>query len=388
MSRSKKAEIAVAGHVCLDIIPEIRTDSGVCLIEPGKLLEVGSAHLSNGGAVSNVGIALHKLGLRVRLLGKIGNDLFGRAILDRFNEIDKTLTENMIPIVGESSSYTIVINPPGSDRSFWHHPGCNDTYTANDVNCEDLKGINLFHFGYPPLMRQMVENDGKELLDLFRKVKSTGVVTSLDMAYPDPNSYSGRVDWRKILERVLPFVDIFLPSLDETRYILGYEINKEISHEILSKISGELVQFGAGIIGLKLGDRGFYLRTSKDCSRFDKIIKDVDKWSDREIYSPCYKVNVKGATGSGDATIAGFLAALFNGHSPEKAVNTAIGVGACSVEAMDACSGISDWNSLQNRIKSGWKKHSFAGQLAGLTWNDNNQLAYGPADLNCKRNYK
>jgi len=381
MSSKLKADIMVAGHVCLDIIPEISTKTGVNLIEPGKLQEIGPAQISTGGAVSNVGIALHKLGIQVRLMGKIGDDLFGREIINRFNAVDAILTEIMLPIAGETSSYTIVVNPKGSDRSFWHHSGCNDTYTAKDVSYNDLEGISLFHFGYPPLMRKMIENDGEELLNLFRKVKATGIVTSLDMAYPDPNSYSGQVDWRKLLKRVLPFVDIFLPSLDEIRYMLGYEINKEVSHEMLSKISGELIQSGTGIVGLKLGEQGFYLRTSHDSTRLENIITDTQQWLNREIYSPCYKVNVKGATGSGDATIAGFLAAIIKGFNPKNVVNTAVAVGACSVEVVDASSGIPDWDSLQKRIMSGWKKHSVAGRFAGMTWDECDQLAYGSPDL-------
>lgn len=381
MNRSKNAEIAVAGHACLDIIPEIKTDVSAGLIEPGKLLEIGPAQISAGGAVSNVGIALYKLGVQVRLLGKVGDDIFGRAILERFNEIDRALTENIVSGFGEFSSYTIVINLPGSDRSFWHYPGCNDTFSAKDINYHDLIGIKLFHFGYPPLMRQMIKNDGEELLNLLQKVKAAGVVTSLDMAYPDPNSYSGRVDWRKVLKRVLPFVDIFLPGLDEILYMLGYKNDKEFSRSTLYKISEELIEFGAGVVGLKLGARGLYLRTSQDCSRFNNIIEDVSKWSDREIYSPCYKVDVKGTTGSGDATVAGFLAAFVNGYNPGMSINTAVAVGACSVEAADATSGIINWNILQDRMQSGWKKHSIDNRFAGFHRDECEQLAYGPADL-------
>lgn len=381
MSSKLKDKIMVAGHVCLDIIPEISTKAGVNLIEPGKLQEIGPVQISTGGAVSNVGIALHKLGIRVRLMGKIGDDLFGREIINRFNAVSVLLAEKMLPVAGETSSYTIVVNPKGSDRSFWHHSGCNDTYTAIDVSSDDLEGISLFHFGYPPLMRQMVINDGEELLNLFRKVKDAGIITSLDMAYPDPNSFSGQMDWKKVLKRVLPFVDIFLPSLDETRYMLGYDINNEISYEIISKISEELIQFGAGIVGLKLGEQGFYLRTSTDPTRLENIIADTQQWCDQEIYSPCYKVNLKGATGSGDATIAGFLAAIIKGFNLGNVVNIAVAVGACSVEAVDASSGILGWNSLQKRIMSGWKKHSFTGRFAGMTWDEHDQLAYGSSDL-------
>ena len=384
MSLEKDITIAVAGHVCLDIIPEFGAISIDHLIEPGKLFEIGSACLSTGGAVSNVGIALHKLGLKTRLLGKVGDDLFGQAILNRFNEIDSSLTENMIPVSGESSSYTIVVNPPGRDRSFWHHPGCNNTYSSRDISDNDLSGISLFHFGYPPLMRQMFENAGEELVSLFKKVKSAGIISSLDMAYPDPNSYAGKANWRKILERVLPFVDIFLPSLDEIRFMLGYGTNKELSGETLSRISGELIDLGACIVGLKLGDQGFYLRTSGDLQRLGKIVPDVHQWTNREIYSPCYKVDVKGATGSGDATIAGFLASLIKGNNPENTINTAIAVGACSVETIDASSGIPDWSALQNKIKTGWEKRPVSDIFDEKQWFEKDYLLYGPADLNDK----
>ena len=371
-------KIAVAGHVCLDIIPEIRNTPDINLIEPGKLLEIGPACLSTGGAVSNVGIALHKLGIKIRLLGKIGNDLFGRAILEQFNKVDDTLTENMVPAPGESTSYTIVVNPPGTDRSFWHHPGCNDTYTSDDIADEDLGGIGIFHFGYPPLMRQMFENEGEELLRLFQKVKAAGIITSLDMAYPDPNSRSGRVNWRVILERVLPFVDIFLPSLDEICLMLDVENGGEISLDILNRVTGELLKFGAGIVGLKLGDSGFYLRTA-GCERLENVVNNAEPWLHREIYSPCYRVAVKGTTGAGDATIAGFLAAVIHDFTPEQAVNVAVAVGACSVESVDASSGIPSWDTLQKRTKSGWNKLPKAISFPGWTWNKVEQVACGSA---------
>jgi len=42
----------------------------------------GAATVSTGGAVSNTGIALHRLGVPTRLMGKVGDDILGRAIPD------------------------------------------------------------------------------------------------------------------------------------------------------------------------------------------------------------------------------------------------------------------------------------------------------------------
>ena len=75
--------IVVAGHICLDIIPTITTPARdfTALLKPGALLEVGQATLCTGGPVSNTGLALHRLGVPTRLVGKVGDDLFGELLL-------------------------------------------------------------------------------------------------------------------------------------------------------------------------------------------------------------------------------------------------------------------------------------------------------------------
>ena len=386
-----KAEIVVAGHVCLDFIPQLESKPGVDLIEPGKLLRVGAAQISTGGTVSNVGIALRKLGISVRLMGKVGDDLFGQAIIERFRQIAPELPERMLRAEGQTTSYTVVVNPPGRDRSFWHHPGTNDTYTASDVQTADLIGARLFHFGYPPLMERMYADEGRELVELFRKVKAAGLISSLDMAYPDPDSPAGQADWPKILANVLPYVDIFLPSLDEILFMIdrpkfialtqdGSDLEKQIDELLLRQISDSLIGWGAAIVGLKLGSRGFYLRTTAEKSRLPAILGDADTWTDREMISPCFKVNVRGTTGSGDCTIAGFLAAFVKMKNPEDTVNAAVGTGACNVEALDATSGIPDWETLQGRIKSGWSKHPLSSGFTDWRWNGKDQLARGHRD--------
>ena len=132
-------------------------------------------------------------------MGKIGNDLFGRAIREVIAGHDSTLVEGIIEVPDEVSSYTIILSSRGADRMFLHCPACNDTFVADDVKYDLVKDSQLFHFGYPPLMKRMIENDGVELKDLFRRAKATGVTTSLDMTLPDPGSFSGTVNWPVIL---------------------------------------------------------------------------------------------------------------------------------------------------------------------------------------------
>jgi sugar/nucleoside kinase (ribokinase family) len=149
--------IVVAGHLCLDIIPDLSgSPSGATLadiLRPGQLVNVGPATLSTGGAVSNTGLALHRLGVPVRLMGKIGNDLFGQAIHALITQLSPELGEGLLVVPGETSSYTVIINTAGIDRTFLHCTGANDTFDAADVDLEALTGVHILHFGYHGAVR-------------------------------------------------------------------------------------------------------------------------------------------------------------------------------------------------------------------------------------------
>lgn len=352
------------------------------LLIPGKLVDVGPALTSTGGAVSNTGLALHRLGIATKLMGKIGDDWFGQAILDALGRYGDSLTGGMITESGGHSSYTIVINPPNVDRIFLHCTGTNDTFAAADVQPEALKGAKLFHFGYPPLMRMMYENEGEELAALLAGVKAQGLTVSLDMARPDPESDAGKADWRLILTKALPFVDVFLPSFEEILYMLRRDTYDELvrqyntnellsfaSSDLLSSLAEELLDLGAAIAVLKLGEHGLYVKTTSDADRLDAMglctPKDTGAWLGRELLIPCYEVKVAGTTGAGDCTIAGFLAGLLRGVPIEEALHAAVGVGACNVEKADATSGVRSWDEVRDRMASGWAQRPIAVNLAG-----------------------
>jgi sugar/nucleoside kinase (ribokinase family) len=283
------------------------------------------------------------------------------------------------------------------DRIFLHHPGANDTFGAGDVRYDLIADSRLFHFGYPPLMKRMYESDGIQLVQIFRRAKETGVTTSLDMALPDPSSPAGRADWGKILRSVLPYVDIFLPSIEEILFMLrhstyqalcaeagGPDILSLIRPELLSDLSQELIQMGARIIALKLGDRGLYLRTA-DLHGLETLGRaqpaDPVTWANKELWSPCFQVKVVGTTGSGDATIAGLLGALLRSLSAEEAITAAVAVGACNVEAADALSGIRSWEETWQRVRSGWRRHNLALNSPGWILDEQHQLWAGPGSL-------
>jgi sugar/nucleoside kinase (ribokinase family) len=369
-------DVVAAGHICLDIIPDLSGTGESALrslLRPGRLVEVGAAALSTGGPVSNTGLALHRLGVKTQLMGKVGDDPFGAVVRSLVADRGEGLADGMVVDPAAHTSYTVIISPPGVDRVFLHAPAANNTFGADDVRYDVVATARLFHFGYPPLMRRIYEDDGAALVEIYRRVRALGVTTSLDMAVPDPTSEAGRADWTTILSRVMPYVDVFLPSIEETLFMLrrkthdrlvaeaeGESLLPLVTPKLLSDVSRELLTMGGKVVGLKLGDRGFYLRTGG----VDKMAdlgactpKDPKAWADRELWTPCFKVDVVGTTGAGDATIAGFLSALLRGDSVKRAVTMAVAVGACNVEAADALGGLRSWEATVDRVEQGWERH-------------------------------
>ena len=384
-----KPEIIVAGHLCLDIIPglqNVNIPKPEDFFVPGKLLDSSQANVSTGGCVSNTGLGLTKIGVKTALMGKVGEDYFGRIIRMIIKD-DWGINNGMIVDENSVTSHTIVISPKGFDRMFLHCPGANDTFCADDIDFDLVSQAKHFHFGYPPLMRKMYINDGEELVKIFRRAKECGVTTSLDMALPDPDSESGQVNWKKVLENVLPYVDIYLPSAEEILFMLDKEKflkyqNKSSGDSIplftgddLHNISSSLLDMGAKIIMIKCGHRGSYIRTAnkEGLADIESDFFNVNDWENKELWQPAYKINVRpNATGSGDATIAGFLAAYIKGCSAEKSICYANATGACSVTAPGALTGLITWEELTKKLESGWESAFL--DVEGENWKKANNV--------------
>jgi len=375
----------VAGLICLDVLPQMNhlpTGEFGTLFQPGHLISVGEAMFATGGPVANVGLALHKLGVLTRLIAKTGDDPYGRILQQIIAGFDPSLLDGVRTDPGHPTSYSVIISPPGVDRIFLHCPGVNDAFNSDDIDYDLLAEADLMHFGYPPVMQQMYQDSGFELVKIFQKAKQSSITTSLDMTFPDPVSPGGQADWRQILSAVLPYVDIFTPSVEEILFMLHREKYKVIISEfgdvlagitpaLLSELSTELLEMGARMVLLKLGHQGAYLRTSgqETLAGFGRTASDqIGAWANQELWSPCYQVDVVGTTGSGDATIAGFLSAFLRNLPPHDALNAAVAVGACNVEAPDALGGLLTWEETLERIHLGWDKYELQLQTTGWVW--------------------
>ena len=302
------ARIQVVGHVCVDLTP--RFESGG-FARPGELIEVGPLTWSVGGVVGNCGRVLSELGVEGSVAGAVGDDKFGaicRQVLQRRHGDRVDLT--VLPHVG--TSYSVVIEPEGSDRSFWHHTGANDLFTGD---CEITPG-QLLHFGYPSLVPGMCRDSGTPILRLFERAHDQGVATSLDLAFLATNSPLRGLDWEAFFRALLPACDVFCPSWGDLASCLG--LPADAGDDTIVHWAQQFLSWGASIVLITLGNRGSYLRVG-DAARLSRPGSAIDlhAWegsSHRISATPLDEIVT--TNGAGDAYKAAFLAGLVSGAGP------------------------------------------------------------------------
>ena len=368
-------KVIVAGHICLDITPVFAgraAERVEQILSPGKLIQVGNADVHTGGAVANTGLAMKLLGNDVALMGKIGTDAFGSLVQNVLDEYGAG--EGMICDEAASTSYSVVLAMPGIDRIFLHHSGANDTFVAEDMDFQRIGEAALFHFGYPTLMRLMYESDGARLVQLMQRVQAAGAATSLDLAAVDPKSDAGKADWDEILKRTLPYVDFFVPSIEELCFMIdrkqfeqlqvragGGDITDVLDIETdIKPLAKKCMAYGCKVFLLKCGAKGMYLQTAEG-KKLEQISSriglDASVWAEQAIFERSYvPERILSGTGAGDTSIAAFLTAMLEGEHPQMCLHLAAATGASCVAAYDALSGLKPLNELRQKIEKGWEK--------------------------------
>ena len=310
---------------------------------------------------------MKQFGQQIALMGCVGCDNLGEVVLTRLREYG--VTRGIQRSCRAGTAYGIVIAPPGMDRIFFEDPGCNGVFTAADIDYKTVAQSRLFHFGYPPLMRKLWTNHGVELRKLLKRIRKLGVATSLDMTLPDSNSPAGKANWRKILTDTLPYVNIFVPSIEEILFMLapdqyarllakaaGRDMVDIIPQKLYEQLAERIIPMGCSVLMIKAGHRGAYIQTG-DVAKLNATTAlklPTSNWSQRKLWSkpfPADPRRVKNACGAGDCAVAGFLTALLKGKEIEQAAQYAMLAGRDNLYSLDTLSGLSDWAKMTRLIE-------------------------------------
>jgi sugar/nucleoside kinase (ribokinase family) len=283
--------------------------------EKGKLSLVDSINLHTGGCAVNTAIDLIKLGEEAGIIGLVGNDGFGSFLIDALKS-EGVSTEGLAVKKGVNTSASVVLSNSDGERSFIHCYGANSELCEQDVDFNIIKQSEILFVAGSLLMPKL---DGIPTANILRKAKELGKFTVLDTAW-DP---TGR--WMKAIGPCLPYVDLFIPSLEEAAMLSAKDNEKEIAKDFIEK--------GAGNVVIKLGEKGCYINSEGF-----------------EGYISAYSVKALDTNGAGDSFVAGFITGLLNKWSFEKCGIFANAVGAHCVQAVGASTGIKNKDEILHFI--------------------------------------
>lgn len=151
----------------------------------------------------------------------------------------------------------------------------------------------------------------------------------------------------------------------------------------LTRLGEWLLNAGVAVAGIKCGTKGFYLATGSKESfrRAGRGAPAGAAWAGRRLFSDVFTVDlVASGTGAGDASIAGFLAAMLRGTGPEEALNMACATGAAVTTEYDATSGVQDYDTIRENFVERGTKARQTGHLSGWVYEESSRLWRGSGD--------
>jgi len=275
--------------------------------ERGKLVLFDSLALHTGGCANNTGIALARLGVPVTAYGKVGSDAFGDFVVQNLHE-NGVDASGMSRTAEVSTSFTFVVVSSDGERSFYHTIGSNGVFSETDIDRDTILGSTVMHVAGANLMPQL---DGAPTTRLMHWARENGIVTAYDTTWDASGA------WLDKIGESLPYVDYFLPSIEEARAMTG-------RHDV-EDVAEALLDLGVGTAVLKLGVDGSYVRNA-----------------DATVRMPSLQVSVVDTTGAGDAYVGGFLAGVAMGWDMEQCAQLGTCAGAACVTAIGTTPGLRD----------------------------------------------
>jgi len=284
-------DVLVIGELNCDLI--LRGDVTPRFGQVEKLIDVADLTIGSSSAIFACGAA--RLGLRVGFIGKVGDDTFGRFMVDALRGycID---TDGIVvdPIV--KTGLTVILSR-GNDRAILTYLGSIAALRPEEVDRTALARARHLHLGSYFLLDAL----RPAVPELYAQAKASGLSTSLDTNY-DP-----RETWDGGLDAVLAHTDVFLPNAAE---LLAITRTAEIETG-LAALRGRIPT-----IAVKLGGEG------------SRAVQ-----GERDERAGIVPVELVDTTGAGDSFDAGFVYGYLAGWDLARTLRFAGACGSLSTRA-------------------------------------------------------
>lgn len=286
---------------------------------PGGLVSLNSLQLTTGGNVCNTGIAMAKLGMSVAATGMVGDDVLGKAVVERL--VAAGLDTSAVFTSGQAqTSATIVAVEPGGERCFFHTPGVTSLLDADVFRrCfpifKQCEWVQIGYFGLLPALTRQLPQVLKELREYAPKTR-----IALDTVNPPASS--------ELLWPILPYVDLFAPSRTEAMALTGESDPRAMAGVFLRHMRSD-----ESTVAIKLDAEGCYIEDEREGHRVAG-----------------YPIDVVDTTGAGDTWFGGYLTALMRGLNGETAARFANRAAADCCTALGASTGVRSFEDTLARI--------------------------------------
>ena len=228
------ARVVCLGIQIMDIlgrpVTEIPEGQNVALLEEIRITVAGTA--------AGTSIDLAKLGAEVFAMGAIGEDEIGNFLLTAMQRygIDTSCLKRKPGV--QTSSSMLPIRPNG-DRPSLHVPGANGELVWEDLDLNMIANADFLHMGGTSLLPKF---DGEPTRKVLEFAKQNGVTTTFDLVAMQ------RPDLLDLIEPCLPYVDYFMPGLEEAIMMCGLTDQQEIIRFFLERGTRHTV--------FKMGEQG------------------------------------------------------------------------------------------------------------------------------------
>ncbi len=274
--------------------------------EGGKTELIEQIRLTPAGTAAGPAVIAAKMGLETALVAAIGEDDMGAFVKDAMERqgVDVSMIQqrNDMP-----TSATILTVGSSGERPNFHAVGAAIMVDMDDATQKKLNNSRYVHWG----AGAMLCLDGERGAEILKEAKENGAIITCDFISPGPHTLPA-------LEPVMPYVDYFMPSMEEAMEIAGTETPEETAQFFLDR--------GAKAVVFKWGSKGSLY---------------VDR--DKQFRVPCFKVDVVDTTGCGDSYCAGFVVALSKGWDVEKACRFASATAGLVASGMGSDAGVVDF---------------------------------------------
>jgi len=264
--------------------------------QPGETISGEDLQIIPGGKGANQAVAAARQGASVAMIGRVGNDSFGPALLRNLEQNNVDASHVQTDAHSATGTAIIVVDANGQN-SIVLSPGGNGNVSPADLD-------DVAFPAYKLLLLQL-EIPIEAVLSAARRAKESGLRVLLNPAPARP-----------LPEELISLPDFLLPNESELSLLTGQPVHDRTSAE---RAATTLLERGAQNLIVTLGANGALI---------------VNRGMTKHV--PAFKVDVIDTTAAGDAFIGGFSSALLQNKPLEEAVRYGCACGALAATKFGA----------------------------------------------------